>query len=203
MRFLNLKLTSPDSYELKIEFREGLNIISIPDKNLFNIFTNIPVSGLYGAGSAGAASALQNISCTINVSSDISGEEISFINNYGEFSIKESFTGNDADKKPDQRKSLSTSTSEGFTASSFFNPAQIQKNVDPVFEKEKIKSLIIDNEVYRLNFPFFMCRESLMQKKEKDLTDLNRDRQLLELKNMKKEKLLKRGKYFREKHPEA
>ena len=48
MRFLNLKITSPDTDDLKIEFSRGLNILSIPDKDLFSLFKQIPFIGMYG-----------------------------------------------------------------------------------------------------------------------------------------------------------
>jgi len=191
LRFLNLKITSPESKDLKIEFREGLNILSIADKELFNLFTHIPVSGIYGTEPGGLPTELKNISCTINVLSDRSGEEICFFSHNGNLTIKESEIKSEGDEIPDHWKCRSFSTPDNFITSSFFYPALIQKNTDPVFEKEKLKYLIIDNEVCRLNFPFFICREILLQKKEKDMKDMNRDRQLLELKNMKKEKLLK------------
>lgn len=196
MRFLNLKITSPDNKDLQIEFREGLNILSIPDKELFNLFTHIPLSGMFGTEPGDVTPALKNVSCTINALSDISGREICFINNNGNLVLTRSdssdeCSGNETDEIPNLERYRSICSTDDFITSSFFYPAQIQKNMDTVFDKGKIKSLFITNEVYRLNFPFFNCRETLLQNKEKDLTDLNRERQLLELKKMKKEKLLK------------
>lgn len=191
MRFLNLKISSPDNTDLKIEFREGLNILSIPDRELFNLFTGIPVSGMYGTEAAGVVSYSKNIACTINAESDTQGGEICFIKNNDGLTIKESDINNEQDEKQEKARYRSVDTPEDFITSSYFYPAQIQKNADPVFERGKIKSLLISNEVYSLDFQFFKSREIIIQKKEKDLTDLNRDRQLLELKKMKKEKLLR------------
>ncbi len=191
MRFLNLKISSRDSNDLKIEFRDGLNILAIPDKELFNLFTGIPVTGLYGTVPDGAASTLKNISCTITVSSEILNDEISFISSNGELTIKDSNTSDESAEMHNYPKYRSIATPDDFMTSSIFYPMQIQKNSDTVFEKGKIKSLLISNEVCSADFQFLKVRENLLQKKEKDLIDLNRDRQLLELKKMKKEKLLR------------
>lgn len=191
MRFLNLKISSPDNTDLKIEFREGLNILSIPDKELFNLFTGIPVSGMYGTETDGTSSYSKNIICTINAESDIPGGAICYIKSNDGLTIKESEINSEPDDATEQSRYRSIVTPEDFITSSFFYPVQIQKNADPVFEKGKIKSLLISNEVYSSDFQFFKSREIFIQKKEKDLTALNRDRQLLELKKMKKEKLLK------------
>jgi hypothetical protein len=191
LRFLNLKISSPDNTDLKIEFREGLNILSIPDKELFNLFTGIPVSGMYGTETDGTSLYSKNISCTINAESDLRGGEICFIKNNDGLTIKGSDISNEQDDMREQSECRSMDTPGDFITSSYFYPVQIQKNADPVFEKGKIKSLLISNEVYSADFQFFKSREILIQKKEKDLTGLNRDRQLLELKKMKKEKLLR------------
>jgi len=196
LRFLNLKLSTPDNNDLKIDFREGLNIISIPDKELLNIIKQVPFFGMYGTDHERIDSALKNISCTLTALSAESDGEIIFINSDGEFLIKESdpsggCSANEDDEKSNRGNKLNICTVDDFAASSFYSPEQIQKNSDPVFDTEKIKSLLINNEIFRLKFPFFQIRETLIKEKEKELTDMNRDRQLLELKKMKKEKLLK------------
>ena len=196
MRFLNLKLTSPDYTDLKIEFIQGLNIISAPDRKLFNILRQIPSFGLFGIEQNGTDLLSKNILCLINASTAVSGESVSFISENGNLSIKgsdasgENLKG-DIEGKTDPATIRKICSYEDFITSSFFDPEQIQKNMDNVFEKEKIRSHLINNEIATLDFPYFKYRENLLTEKEKELTDLNRDKQLLELKKMKKEKLLK------------
>jgi len=195
LRFLNLKLSSPDISDIKIVFSEGLNIISISDKELFTLFKHIPIAGMYGIDQSEIKSAFKKISCTINVST-ASGQEICFINESDNFIVKEYDASGERlqideeeIQKPDKYGNICTL--DDFMISSCFFPEQIQKNIDPVFEREKLKSLFVTNEISRLNISFFKYRETLMQEKEKELIDLGRDKQLLELKKIKKEKLLK------------
>jgi len=196
LQFLNLKITSPYIEDLRIQFSGGLNILSIHDKELFTIFTQIPFFGIYGKADNEGAQGLKNISCIINASSPSPGIDTCYMNNGGEFSIKETYNPadsllNDEDEKPEPAKNRGICSLPDFITSSFYYNEQIQKSPDPVFDKEKIRSLLINNEIYRLNFSYFQCRETLLQEKDKELTDLSREKQLLELKKMKKEKLLK------------
>ncbi len=196
MRFLNMKLSSPYIDDLKIAFSSGVNILSIPDKDLFTVFKQIPITGMYATGQDSIPPALKNISCTINISYSPAEGEISLISSNGDLTIKEyDISGEnrkiDSEDMPDQSKKRNICTLSDFVTSSYFYPEQIQKNGDPVFEREKIKSLLISNETCRINSPFFQCRENLLSGQEKEMTDLNRERQLLELKKMKKEKLIK------------
>ncbi len=196
MRFLNLKLSSPYTDDLKISFSSGLNILSIPGKDLFTAFKQIPITGMYATGQGSLPPSLKNISCTINISYDPFEGEACLMSSNGDLTIKESelpgeIRNNDGGEISESVKKPDICSMSDFVTSSYFIPEQIQKNGDPVFEKEKIKSLLINNEIIRLDSPFFQCRETILSDQDKELTDLNRERQLLELKKMKKEKMLK------------
>jgi len=188
LRFLNLKLSSHDINELEIEFSEGLNILSISDKKLFIFFKEFANIGLYGTIPDETGSVLKNFSYNIKVAYSSPNRYFEIINSrYGKTAENQK---NEEEKKVQDRYS-GLCTSAGYIASSYFNIEEYQKNEDPLFDTETLKSLLINNEISRLNFPFFNSRADLLQRIEKELTDLNRDKQLLELKRMKKEKLLK------------
>lgn len=196
MQFLNLKISSPYADELKIQFGSGLNILSIQDKDLFSFFTQLPFLGMYGKTDYEGPRELKNVSCIITTTSASPGREICYMNSGGDFSIKETYVPgelllNDEDEKPEPGRNREICTLEDFLTSSFFYHDLIQKSTEPVFEKEKIRTLLINNEIYRLNFSYFQNRDVLLYEKEKELTDFSREKQLLELKKMKKEKLLK------------
>lgn len=195
MRFLNLKLSSPDISDIKIEFSDNINIISIPDKKLYNLFTQLPAAAMYGKNYEGAVVDLKDISYTINA---VSNEHLrashfifndkDHIKNESDISIKK-INGDTSNNT--QEKATEVVSYTDFITSSVYYPELFQKNEDPVFNKQNIQSILVNDEIYRQNFPYFHNRETLLQKKEKELTNLNRDKQLLELKKMKKEKLLK------------
>jgi len=194
LRFLNLNLTSPETGELKIEFTRGLNIISIPDKETFSLFSRITSAGIYGAVGNDAAHLPEQISCTINAVSAISDVNVIFRLKSGCFTISESDSSGEGitgDAKPENERYINTYTPDDFFTSSFFSSEKIQKSGEPVFDKEKVQSLLVNSEINRPDFPFFHQRKNIMQQLEKELTSLDREKQLLELKKMKKEKLLK------------
>ncbi len=194
MRFLNLNLSSPETGELKIEFTGGLNIISISDKEKFSLFSKIPSAGIYGTAGNDAAHLPEQISCTINALSAISDVNVVFRLENGCFTINESDTSGkciNEDTGSENERHINTYTPDDFFTSAFFSLEKIQKSGDPVFDKKKIQSLLVDSEISRPEFPFFHQRENLIQQLEKELTSLDREKQLLELKKMKKEKLLK------------
>ncbi len=196
MQFLNLKITSPYADDVRIQFNSGLNIISIQDKGLFSLLAQVPLFGLYGKAEYERMDELKKISCTINASSPSPGREVCYLYSSGEFSAREIYNPgdqllNDDEEKPESGRALEICSSEDFLISSYYYYEQVPKNAEYVFEREKLKSLLINNEIYRLNFPFFQGRENLLIEKDKELTDLSREKQLLELKKMKKEKLLK------------
>ena len=141
MRFLNLGMTAPDIDDVKIEFGESVNVISVQDKKLFDHLKIFPLISLYGS------------------QQEETGQEIF--------------------------------TAEIFVMSSYYSPEAKFNNIDPIFEKDKIKQLLINSEIAKLKFPYFTQREKLLAPKEKELINLEKEKQLLELKKVKNEKLLK------------
>ncbi len=194
MRFLNLKLSSPETGDLKIEFTGGLNILSIADERIFSLITQIPFAGIYGK-EKDTNYTHDNISCAINASSSsLYGGNICFTLEKGYFTCEEYDTSGvcrNNNGGTEKAEYSSAYTPDDFLTSSFFSIGQIQKQSDPVFDREKVRSLLVNNELCGLNFPFFRNRENNMLQLNKELTSLGREKQLLELKKMKKEKLLK------------
>ena len=195
MRFLNLKLSSPETGDLQIEFTGGLNILSISDEEIFSLITQIPFSGIYKTEKNHDNNHPDNISCTINASSALSAGSIRYTLTDGHFTREEYDPSgeciNSSGGGTDSSEYSNIYTSDDFLTSSFFSIGQIQKQSDPVFDREKVKSLLVNNELCGLSFPFFRHRENIMLQLTKELTSLDREKQLLELKKMKKEKLLK------------
>ena len=151
MRFLNLTITAPDIGDVKFEFNEGVNIISISDERLFELLKYFPLISLYGSQQKELYRDIKEISSDINI----------------------------------------FSSAENFIMSSFYYPELEFNNIDLIFEKDKIKQLLINSEISRLKFPYFMRREELLLSKEKELIDLEREKQQYELKKIKRERLLK------------
>ncbi|MCL1865488.1 MAG: hypothetical protein FWF73_06735 [Spirochaetes bacterium] len=199
MRFLNLEMTSPNIDDVKIEFSEGVNVISISDEKLFNLFKYFPIAGLYGSQQKELSQDAKEISSTINILSSTLGREMSFVNNNGEVVIKEPEHPDDKIFKKENNQYnnqyeedfKNIYTIENFIISSYYSTDLEFNNIDPVFEKDKIKELLIKSEIGRLKFPYFMRREKLLSSKERELVDLEKEKQLLELKKIKKEKILK------------
>ena len=190
MRFLNLEMTAPNIDDVKIELGEGVNIISIPDKKLFDLFKYVPLINLYGSQQKELSQDLKEISSTINIFSSTLGREISFINNNGEVTIKD-----DKNFKKEDEQYIKDFKNvypyENFIISSYYYPELKFNNIDPASYSCKIKQLLINSEIAKLKYPFFLQRKELLSSKEKKLIDLEREKQLLELKKRKKEKIFK------------
>jgi hypothetical protein len=195
LRFLDLKLSTSETGDLDIQFTGGVNILSISDEEIFSLISQIPFAGIYGTEKNSINYNPGDISCTINASSALSGNSIRFTLADGKFNREEYDTSGECINKSsggtDSLEYSNIYTSDDFLTSSFFSLEQIEKNDEPVLDREKVKSLLIRNELCGLNFPFFRHRENLMLLLERELTSLDREKQLLELKKMKKEKLLK------------
>jgi len=195
LRFLNLHLKSPDTENLNIEFTEGLNIISITDSGLFDFFKKIPFLSLYGSYPDEITSSSDNILYAINLSVSTSESEVCFINDKGIFSVRENNgSGDNPSDNMGNVKNIELNdnfTVQDFILSCFFDTELIEKKNDPVFEKETIKSFFLKNETVKYGSSFFSGVGIFLKEKEKELTGLNREKQLLELKKMKREKLLR------------
>ncbi|MCL2155306.1 MAG: hypothetical protein FWH53_06550 [Leptospirales bacterium] len=197
MRFLNLEMTTPNIDDVKIEFSEGVNIISISDKKLFDLLKYFPIAGIYGGQQKEIGQDIKEISSTINILSPTLDSSMSFINNNGEVIIQDDkILKNENDQYKEQYKEeykedfKNIYTCENFIMSSYYYPELNLNNIDLIFEKDKIKQLLIKSEIVRLKFPYFMRREKLLSSKERELINLEKEKQLLELKRLKKEKLL-------------
>lgn len=194
MQFLNLELSSSDIESLKIEFSDGINIISVQDKELFNVFKHIPELGIYKSESDASDHTAKNISCRINFLPGLQSirSKTGYRNGLPEAGDLETFYGiSKTDVNPDLPENRGICTYADFVVSSYYYPELVRNNNDPVFENKKLKTLFINNEVYHAGFSYFENRELLLQNQEKELTDINREKQLLELKKMKKVKLKK------------
>ena len=190
MRFLNFEMTASNIDDIKIEFSEGVNVISISDKELFDLFKYFPITGIYGSQQKELDQDIKEVSSTINFLSSTFEREMSFINNNGDVTIKdEKIFNKDSDQyKEDFKKIYSL---KNFILSSYYYHELKFNNLDPIFEKDKIKQLLINSEIVRLKFPYFMGRDKLLSSKEKEAVDLEKEKELLEIKKIKKEKIFK------------
>ncbi len=194
MRLLNLEISSSEIESLKIEFSEDLNIISIQDMELFNVFKQIPELGIYKLEYDKTDYITKNISCKINFSPDTPVNKNRLNSASGiptDADLETSIDHLKIDEISDSLKSRKICNYADFMTSSYYYPVLIHKDEDPVFLNKRLKTLLINNEIHNIGFPYFENREILLQNQEKVLTDINREKQLLELKKMKKVKLQK------------
>ena len=202
MRFLNLEMTTPDIDDVKIEFSEGINVISISDKKLFDLLKYFPIIGIYGQQQKEPDQGIKEVSSAINILSSALSS-MSFVN--GEVIIQDNQNNKILKKENEQFKEQykkeykeeykedfkNIYSYENFIMSSYYYPELNLNNIDPLFEKGKIKQLLIKSEIVRLKFPYFIRREKLLSPKERELINLEKEKQLLELKRLKKEKIIK------------
>jgi DNA repair exonuclease SbcCD ATPase subunit len=183
-------MTAQNIDDIKIEFSEGVNVVSISDKKLFDLFKYFPLTVIYGSQQKELDQDIKGVSSTINFLPGALEREMSFINNNGKVIIKDDKIFNkESDQYREDFKSIYTF--ENFIISSYYCSELKLNNLDHIFEKEKIKQLLINSEIERLKFPYFTGRDKLLPSKEKEAVDLEKEKELLELKNIKKEKIYK------------
>jgi hypothetical protein len=194
LRFLNLQVRSPETESLDINFSEGLNIISTANRAHLEFYKKIPFQAMYGLNHEDNLYT-DCIPCFIDLAVLINGREVHFINDEGVLSIREKEIEGDlsVENLTDIKnfRIQNTFTDEDFILSSMFDPELILKKHDPVFSRDKLKSFFVKKETEIYNSSFFSNPHGILKDKEKELTDLNRNKQLLELKKMKREKLRK------------
>jgi hypothetical protein len=185
---------SPETESLDINFSEGLNIISTANRAHLEFYKKIPFQAMYGLNHEDNLYT-DCIPCFIDLAVLINGREVHFINDEGVLSIREKEIEGDlsVENLTDIKnfRIQNTFTDEDFILSSMFDPELILKKHDPVFSRDKLKSFFVKKETEIYNSSFFSNPHGILKDKEKELTDLNRNKQLLELKKMKREKLRK------------
>ncbi len=181
MRFLNIILRIPHrDIETNISFINGQNIIQTDTPYLQKILPQIPFISLFGKGNRGEdpGEIIEEPEFYIQLETEQSGrnEIYSCSNEFFKHS-ETSFTGN--------------LTLDDFFLYSYVPAEYSGSEVDPSLTGSSLKKFLINrdsddernNNVHRL--------EEIISQKEKELNLLNKNKQILELKKRKKDKLIK------------
>lgn len=181
MRFLNFKLSIPEKkINTTIELKPGKNIIRTDDLYLKGIIYEIPAMTIYGMGTSlqPAADITGSDSFLAAIEAEHSGKHITFTNKNGVLK-----------KEPPEISGLISC--DDFILYSFFNPVKIESGIDPVLKSTGLKRFLINREQDIDKSGKMHRLDEVITEKEKEINTLKKNRELLELKKRKKDKLVK------------
>jgi DNA repair exonuclease SbcCD ATPase subunit len=180
LRFLNIKVIIPEKkIDTVIELKPGENTIQTDAEYLKGIIPELPVIGIYGRGSRvlQPSDILESDNYSIAIEADFSGKQISLTNKNGALT-KDHIT-------------TDLLSCDDFLLYSFFSPAIQESYSDPVLKSSVLKKFLLNREMSIEKSGSMHNLEAVIAEKEKEINSLKKNRELLELKKRKKDKLNK------------
>lgn len=181
MRFLNIKFSIPDKkIDQSFPLKPGENIIQAGDEYMKSILPQLPLIAMYGRGrsSIPVEDILASESCSVVIEAEYRGGQASFT--YENGSLK-----NDPDTI---RRMISF---DDFLLYSYFTPEDPDGGADPVLKHTALKKFLINMEPDDAKSGNMHSLDGVVAGKEKEINELKKQRELLELKKRKKDKLAK------------
>ncbi len=181
MRFLNLKFSIPEKkIDQAITLKPGENTIQTDADFFKELIPELPLIAIYGRASSliPPAEIIGSDSYSITIEAEYSGKLISFTNKNGTLvngplTIPELISFDD------------------FLLYSFFIPGSGDGGIDPVLKSAGLKKFLINREEKIEKSGSMHRLEDVIAEKEKEINSLKKNRELLELKKRKKDKLIK------------
>jgi len=181
LRFINLKFpVHSEKAEKNIALKKGSNTILIEDNDLREMLPQIPLLALYGKESSGKLpeEVMENDKFSATVETDINGEkkEIKFVNGApsGNRNIPEGILG-----------------FEDFVLYSYFTTLTREKHADPALNTGRLKDYLLRRESEKESSANIHNFREIIIRKEKEINELKKERELLGLKKRKKDKFVK------------
>jgi len=181
LRFLNLKFIIPEKKtDAVIELKPGENTILTENEYLRMIIPDLPLIAIYGRGSRTVSpeEILESENYSIEIEAQCSQENIYFINKNGSLNI-------------DPGSVPGLLNFDDFILYSFFTPGIQESNSDPVLKSSSLKKFLLNREQEIEKNGSMHRLEEVIAEKEIGINTLKKNRELLELKKRKKDKLAK------------
>ncbi len=179
MRFLNIKFSIPGrEADLDLSLKPGENTIQTGDEFLAAVLPHLPAMAIYGRSlsTETPSELLDSDRHCITLESGDSGEDHSFI--YEDGRLKHNPAG-----------TAGLISFEDFLLYSCFTPGLQGGETDPVLVKGAVKNFLVRMDAGAENSGNLHSMADVIARKGKEISGLRKEREILELKKRKKEKL--------------